>query len=145
MLLTSPFLPASLSQPWPADDRIEVEDDRSFWHRGRVDGVVKIGGKRVSPRAVEARLLEQPGVLDAAVVVAEGHDDEQPRLKALVVAPDVEVEVLRQSLLQWFDPVALPRPLRRVAEIPREESGKIVRERLLALLDRTDGEPEASA
>ncbi|MCA9663571.1 MAG: AMP-binding protein, partial [Myxococcales bacterium] len=49
LLLDSPFLPPTEARPYVAGDRIELlEDGRSFHLLGRSDGIIKIGGKRVS-------------------------------------------------------------------------------------------------
>jgi len=56
------------------------------------------------------------------------------RIAALVVAPQREVADLLHELRALMDPVFLPRPLRKVEALPRNETGKLPREALLALL-----------
>jgi hypothetical protein len=43
---------------------------------------------------------------------------------------------VRHGLLQWFDPVVVPRRIRVVPELPREANGKLTRARLVQLFDR---------
>ena len=43
---------------------------------------------------------------------------------------------VRHGLLQWFDPVVVPRKLKVVPRLPREANGKLMRSRLLALFER---------
>ena len=56
------------------------------------------------------------------------------RIAALVVAPTMDEHVILHALRQQLDPVFLPRPLRRVAALPRNETGKLPRNALEALL-----------
>jgi acyl-coenzyme A synthetase/AMP-(fatty) acid ligase len=56
------------------------------------------------------------------------------RIAALVVAPTLDESGLLAALRQAMDPVFLPRRLRFVARLPRNETGKVPREQLLALL-----------
>ncbi|TAM12673.1 MAG: AMP-ligase, partial [Rhodanobacter sp.] len=56
------------------------------------------------------------------------------RVAALVVAPTLDEAAILAALRDAIDPVFLPRPLRRVAALPRNETGKLPRAALLALL-----------
>jgi acyl-coenzyme A synthetase/AMP-(fatty) acid ligase/3-hydroxymyristoyl/3-hydroxydecanoyl-(acyl carrier protein) dehydratase len=150
LLLRSPFLPPEAAQPYPCEDRVELEpggagEDRSGFHlRGRLDGVVKIAGKRVALAEVEHRLLALPAVADAAVVATETPGARGHELVAAVVPRDPArdhaelVAELRRGLLAWFDPVVVPRRIRLVPALPREPSGKLTRRRLHALLGLQD-------
>jgi acyl-coenzyme A synthetase/AMP-(fatty) acid ligase len=57
------------------------------------------------------------------------------RIAALVVAPALDEAAILAMLRESIDPVFLPRPLKRVAGLPRSETGKLPRAALLALLD----------
>jgi acyl-coenzyme A synthetase/AMP-(fatty) acid ligase len=139
LLVDSPFLPPEGPRPWPTADRIEVvdhvADSPRFRHLGRIDGVVKIGGKRVALAEIERRLLEIPGVEDAAAWVVEVGGARGSETVAMVVAPGLSPEYLRAELRRWLDPVVIPRRLRLVDALPREQSGKLSRRRLLEALD----------
>ena len=56
------------------------------------------------------------------------------RIAALAVAPRLDEATILPALRQQLDPVFLPRPLRRVAALPRNETGKLPRGALAALL-----------
>jgi acyl-coenzyme A synthetase/AMP-(fatty) acid ligase len=56
------------------------------------------------------------------------------RVAALVVAPDLAPEAILAQLARSVDPAFIPRPLVRVAALPRNEVGKLPREKLLAAL-----------
>lgn len=144
LLLESPFLPPGAPRPYPGDDRVELADG-GFYLRGRLDGVVKIAGKRVAVAEVEHRLLALAAVADAAVVATESPGPRGHELVAAVVPRDPQREhagviaEVRQGLLQWFDPVVLPRRIRVVPALPREASGKLPRRKLLPLLGLESG------
>ena len=134
LLLDSPFLPPGTEMPLPCDDRIELLPDGRFRLLGRLDGVVKIGGKRVALAEVERHLLNTPGVRDAACLSETVDSGRGAELWAAVAAePGLTKEQLRNSLLQWLDPVALPRRIQFVDALPREENGKLQKARLRAL------------
>jgi len=82
-----------------------------------------------------ARLLAVPGVVDGVVLQLPAEGD-QPvgRIAALVVAPELDEATLLAALRREMDPVFLPRPLRRVQALPRNETGKLPRQALLELL-----------
>lgn len=137
LLVDSPFLPPEGPRPWPTADRIErvAPGVPNFRHLGRADGVVKIGGKRISLAEIERRLLDIPGVEDAAVWVVEVDGARGNETVALVVAPGLSPEHLRAELRRWLDPVVIPRRLRLVDALPREANGKLTRRRLLDAFD----------
>jgi len=133
MLLESPFLAADVERPYRAGDRIEVLRDGSFEHRGRADGVLKIGGVRVSLAEVEQRLLDIEGVEDAGVLGVEVGGARGHEIRAAVVAPTLDVSDIRRELRGWLAAVAMPRRLKQVDALPRTESGKLRRKDLEAL------------
>jgi acyl-CoA synthetase (AMP-forming)/AMP-acid ligase II len=146
MLLRSPFVINSgpsegsprgdLPDDWyRGADRIRVRDDGRFELLGRADGVVKIGGSRVAVAEIERLLRETPGVADAAVVSVDTPPPRRHELWAAIVAPTLSVAALRDALLRRVEPIALPRRFRIVGVLPREDNGKLVRARLLALFD----------
>ncbi|HEY7372185.1 MAG TPA: AMP-binding protein [Polyangia bacterium] len=135
MLLRSPFAATDASGWYRGADRIRARADGRFELLGRSDGVVKIGGSRVALAEVERELREGPGVADAAVVAVDTPSARRHELWAAVVAPGASVASLRAALLRRLEPIAVPRRFRIVAALPREESGKLVRARLLALFE----------
>jgi len=139
MLVDSPFLPPRAQRPYEARERIELCDG-GFVHRGRADDIVKVGGKRVSPAEVAAALCELPGVDDAAVAARPTEGSRGVELVALVVAPGRSAEGLRAALEPRFDPTVIPRVYRHVAQLPRDERGKISRE---AVIDTVAATPAA--
>ena len=106
-----------------------------YWHQGRVDDMLKVGGLWVSPAEIEEALSAHEAVADCAVV---GHYDQVGLLKpkAFVclrddVAPSDEV--LRQLLelcAKILDAHKRPRWLEFIDDLPRTATGKLQRFRL---------------
>jgi acyl-coenzyme A synthetase/AMP-(fatty) acid ligase len=61
------------------------------------------------------------------------------RLAALVVAPGCSAGQIRERFAASVDPAFVPRPLRIVDSLPRNELGKLPRERLLEMLREESG------
>jgi acyl-coenzyme A synthetase/AMP-(fatty) acid ligase len=116
----------------PIGDRIELFDDGRFRLLGRDADMIKIGGRRGSLSDIAARISTLRGVVDQVVFMPGGGETARPA--ALVVAPGRSAFELRQELAHLLDAVFVPRPLRIVDALPRNELGKLPRERLLALL-----------
>jgi acyl-coenzyme A synthetase/AMP-(fatty) acid ligase len=112
-------------------DCLEVVSEREFMLVGRPGDMVKIAGKRASLEALNAELLRIPGVRDGVFFLPESAADEQ-RVSALVVAPRLETATILRALRDRIDPAFLPRPLLIVDALPRNATGKLAREGLLA-------------
>lgn len=143
LVVTSPYVDGS--EPYVTGDAVELTGEQRFRHTGRVDSVVKVGGKRISTAAIEQSLLRLDGVRDAAVLALPSDDERGIRLVAAVVADAPWTpRSLRQELSQWWDLVVLPRDIRLVTAIPRGDGGKTQRKDLLAMFaDSTPGAGEA--
>jgi acyl-coenzyme A synthetase/AMP-(fatty) acid ligase len=108
---------------------------RRFTLLGRRADLLEIAGKRASLGDLTKRLLAVEGVEDAALLQLPPEPGQViSRLAALVVAPTLDEAQILQALRTEMDPVFLPRPLRKVAVLPRNETGKLPRDALLALL-----------
>ncbi len=118
--------------PAPArfSDRIDVLDGGRFALRGRASDVVNVAGKRASLAGLNAQLLAIPGVVDGAFFVPEDGGTGVRRLAAFVVAPGLTARRLLEELRRRVDPAFLPRPLRLVARLPRNATGKLTAEDL---------------
>jgi acyl-coenzyme A synthetase/AMP-(fatty) acid ligase len=110
-------------------DRFDLQDDRRFTLAGRSNDLIKVAGKRASLADLNAKLLAIDGVLDGVIFQPEPDG----RVAALVVAGISEREVLA-ALTRDLDEVFVPRPLRLVRALPRDEVGKLARAKLLAAL-----------
>lgn len=132
LLLDAPWLAPDAPRPHAGDDRVEVHDDGTFTHHGRLDDVVKIASKRVSIGAVTAAIQAHPQVADAAVIAASPPGRDRVVLHAFVVG-DADLADLRRHLRDRLDAVAIPR-LHAVDALPRSATGKLPRAAVEALL-----------
>jgi len=134
LLLASPLLEAGLEQPILCPDRIELRADGSFRHLGRSDGVIKVGGTRMSLAELELRVRELAGVSDVAALPADAGGARGQEVWLVVATGHGQaLPELRAHLLRYYDPVLLPRRVRFVDSLPREATGKLMRARLLEL------------
>lgn len=138
MEVDSPFLHPSMPRPFVSSDRVVVVDEMRFQHLGRADGVIKVGGTRVSLQEIEARLLAVPGVIDAHVWAVPVPGPRAYETRAVVAGRGADgaplgVDVIRRELLRWLEPVVLPRRIRVVDALPREANGKLRKDALDAL------------
>lgn len=115
-------------------DIIEIISDRKFVLKGRKTDLVNIAGKRESLDGLNAKLQGIEGVQDAAFIAPRKDDVGSYRLAALVVAPNLTKETILKELKKKIDAVFLPRPLRLVDSLPRNDTGKLPRDELLKLL-----------
>jgi 3-hydroxymyristoyl/3-hydroxydecanoyl-(acyl carrier protein) dehydratase len=139
LCVDSPFLPPDSQRPWPTADLAEPAPNGAFVHKGRADGVVKVGGRRVSLPHMQQWLARQPRIEDAAVtsVPTPGRG---VRILAAVVAPKLTESDLRERMLEAFPNSSLPRRILFLSALPRESSGKLQRRTLLARFGlRADG------
>ncbi|MEO6264961.1 MAG: AMP-binding protein [Luteimonas sp.] len=130
-LVLAPHLPA----PVALADLVEILDDGRFRLCGRQADLLEIAGKRASLGDLTRQLQAVPGVLDGVVFQLDASDASGVRrIAALAVAPDIDEAAILRALRRGIDPVFLPRPLKRVAALPRNDTGKLPRIALLRLL-----------
>ena len=125
---------AHLQAPVALADLVELLPEGRFALRGRHADLLEIAGKRASLGDLSRRLLAIPGVRDGVLVQLDPDAAGVRRLAAVVVAPGMDEAAVRQALRSSIDPVFLPRRLRVVDELPRNETGKLPRGSLLELL-----------
>jgi acyl-coenzyme A synthetase/AMP-(fatty) acid ligase len=123
-----------LATPMPLADIVELDDAGRFRLCGRQADLLEIAGKRASLGDLTRTLNAIPGVRDGVVFQLDACDAGVARIAALVVAPDLDERHILQALRRSIDPVFLPRRLRRVDALPRNETGKLPRAALLRLL-----------
>ena len=125
----------------PLGDFIEALPDGRFVLHGRHADLINIAGKRTSLAYLNRQLAGIPGVQDAAfylpdaALAAEAVAAVQ-RLVAFAVAPGLSGPELMAALRERIDPIFLPRPLVRLAALPRNATGKLTRDALGQLYRR---------
>jgi acetyl-CoA synthetase len=121
-----------------AGDGAKYDKDGNIWLLGRVDDVMNVSGHRMSTAEIESALVSHPRVAEAAVVGASDemtgqaivafvilrmdHDDEAEHLDG-----DALVKELRNHVAKEIGPIAKPRTIMVVSELPKTRSGKIMR------------------
>ncbi len=127
-----------------AGDGAKKDDDGDLWLLGRVDDVMNISGHRISTTEVESALVSNPKVAEAAVVGATDPTTGQgivafviPRGSAAAdeSAGEAFVTELRNHVAKEIGPIAKPRQILVVAELPKTRSGKIMRRLLRDVAD----------
>src|SRR5690606_18064834 len=91
---------------------------------------LNVAGKRASLADLTLKLLRINGVDDGVIFLLDTNEHGE-RPVALVVS-ELSESVILQKLAQSIDVTFLPRPLRRIAQLPRNETGKLTRAALLA-------------
>jgi acetyl-CoA synthetase len=116
-----------------AGDGAKKDEDGDLWLLGRVDDVMNVSGHRLSTTEIESALVSHPKVAEAAVVGASDPTTGQA-IAAFVIlrseagdgGPDV-VQELRNHVAKEIGPIAKPRQIMVVSELPKTRSGKIMR------------------
>jgi acyl-coenzyme A synthetase/AMP-(fatty) acid ligase len=135
-----------VNAPWFSEevvlqDVLEINGDGDFVVVGRNADMVEVAGKRASIADLTRRLMDVAGVSDGVFFQPDATDDSGVRrLAALVVAEGLTEKDVLERLGSAMDPVFLPRPLVLVSRLPRNEVGKLPRDRLLEALRRRDVE-----
>jgi acetyl-CoA synthetase len=117
-----------------AGDGAKLDDDGAIWLLGRVDDVMNVSGHRISTTEVESALVSHVAVAEAAVVGANDAMTGQA-IAAFVILrggiPNVGgeelIQELRNHVAKEIGPIAKPKQILVVAELPKTRSGKIMR------------------
>ncbi|MFF4404842.1 acetate--CoA ligase [Streptomyces sp. NPDC001262] len=117
-----------------AGDGAKKDDDGDIWLLGRVDDVMLVSGHNISTTEVESALVSHPKVAEAAVVGATDPQTTQAICAFVILrsgaAGDDEqslAEELRAHVAKQLGPIAKPKRILPVAELPKTRSGKIMR------------------
>ena len=115
-------------------DKYSVDQDGYYWHAGRSDDMLKVGGIWVSPVEVESCLLAHADVVECAVI---GHADLDGLVKPkafVVLGVDASRERVSERLVEHcaarMATYKRPRWIEVVVELPKTATGKVQRFRL---------------
>jgi acetyl-CoA synthetase len=112
---------------WDHGDLASLSSEGVWRIHGRSDDTIKVSGRRVGPAELEAALLKDPRIVEAAVI---GVPDPQrgQRVVAFVVAPDSQdsVDDLGRVAIDHVGRSFAPL-LHVVATLPKTKNGKIMR------------------
>ncbi|MFJ6486143.1 acetate--CoA ligase, partial [Streptomyces sp. NPDC091682] len=115
-----------------AGDGAKKDDDGDIWLLGRVDDVMLVSGHNISTTEVESALVSHPSVAEAAVVGANDETTGQAIVAFVILrgsASETEhlVADLRNHVGSTLGPIAKPKRILPVQELPKTRSGKIMR------------------
>jgi len=123
---------------WDHGDWARVDEDGYWYLLGRADDVLNVAGRRVGPAEIEGALNDHPDVTQA-VAVGTPDDTTGTAVVAYVVlredaTPDGDLrEALRAAVGETVGSPFRPREVRFVDDLPRTQSGKIVRRAVAAV------------
>jgi acetyl-CoA synthetase len=119
-----------------AGDGARKDKDGEIWLLGRVDDVMNVSGHRLSTAEIESALVSHPLTAEAAVVGAADETTGQAVVAFVIIkdsqranatSPDEVAQELRTHVAQQIGPIARPRQVFVVNELPKTRSGKIMR------------------
>ena len=130
-----------------AGDGAKWDPDGALWVLGRVDDVMNISGHRISTSEVESALVGHRAVAEAAVVGANDETTGQAIVAYVILRGNVDAEEDRQKLIdelraevsREISPIAKPRDITIVPELPKTRSGKIMRRLLKDMAEGREG------
>jgi len=117
-----------------AGDGAKKDEDGDLWLLGRVDDVMNVSGHRISTTEVESALVSHEKVAEAAVVGATDPTTGQAVVAFVIlrgqpqdIDGDAIAKELRDHVAKEIGPIAKPRQILVVPELPKTRSGKIMR------------------
>ncbi|QKW39897.1 acetate--CoA ligase [Actinomadura sp. NAK00032] len=118
-----------------AGDGAKRDEDGDMWLLGRVDDVMLVSGHNISTTEVESALVAHPKVAESAVVGATDPVTGQAIVAFVIPRGDAGGDVegedflreLREHVSKTLGPIAKPRQIMIVPELPKTRSGKIMR------------------
>jgi acetyl-CoA synthetase len=115
-----------------AGDGARYDEDGDIWFLGRVDDVMNVSGHRLSTAEIESALVSHEAVAEAAVVGAQDETSGQAVVAFVILRGGVEetegtVEELRGHVGREIGPIAKPKRIHIVDDLPKTRSGKIMR------------------
>ena len=129
--------------PYMTGDAAVQAEDGYFRILGRIDDVINVSGHRLGTKEIESAALVVPEVAESAVVpVAHEIKGKEPDLYVSLkpgIEPSDELAArISKSIIDEIGPIAKPRKVWIVSDMPKTRSGKIMRRVLGALSNKTD-------
>src|SRR5581483_10213464 len=110
---------------WYHGDWASVDEDGCWFLHGRADESMNVAGRKVGPAEVEEAMMQHPGVAEAAVI---GVPD--PLKGEAIVGFAVATaapEDIAATVVKELGPTLRPREIILLSELPKTQSGKILR------------------
>jgi acetyl-CoA synthetase len=114
---------------WYHGDWASVDEDGHWFLHGRADESMNVAGRKVGPAEVEEAMMQHPGVAEAAVIGVPDELKGEAIVGYAVPKPGTTLEgaAVVRTVVEVLGPTFRPREIVVVAELPKTQSGKIVR------------------
>jgi acetyl-CoA synthetase len=114
---------------WYHGDWASVDEDGHWFLHGRADESMNVAGRKVGPAEVEEAILRHAGVAESAVIGVPDEIKGEAIVGYAVAKRGVELDAaaIAATVVEFLGPTFRPREIRIVAELPKTQSGKIVR------------------
>jgi acetyl-CoA synthetase len=129
--------------PYMTGDAAVEAPDGYYRILGRIDDVINVSGHRLGTKELESAALVVPEVAESAVVPVKDDikgvtPDMYVALKPGFEASDAIAKKVIDALVSEIGPIAKPRKVWIVPDMPKTRSGKIMRRVLAAISNKTD-------
>jgi acetyl-CoA synthetase len=114
---------------WDHGDWASIDEDGHWFLHGRADESMNVAGRKVGPAEVEEAMMLHPGVAEAAVIGVPDEIKGEAIVGYAVSKPGAAVEpaAVSATVAEALGPAFRPREVVIVPELPKTQSGKIVR------------------
>jgi acetyl-CoA synthetase len=114
---------------WYHGDWASVDEDGHWFLHGRADESMNVAGRKVGPAEVEEAMMQHPGVAEAAVIGVPDELKGEAIVGYAVARPGTPVDgsAVCSTVADVMGAAFRPREVLIVAELPKTQSGKIVR------------------
>jgi acetyl-CoA synthetase len=114
---------------WDHGDWASVDADGHWFLHGRADESMNVAGRKVGPAEVEEAIMQHPGVAEAAVIGVPDELKGEAIVAYVVPAADASLDSsgVCATVVDQLGPTLRPREIIIVTELPKTQSGKIVR------------------
>ena len=125
-----------------AGDGARFDEDGYVWILGRIDDVINISGHRLSTIEIESALVSHPEVVEAGVCPVYDEQTGHAAVAFVVLkntsdADDAVRKNLSDHVRKQIGPIAKPKHIVFVPDVPKTRSGKIMRRLLTQLFEGT--------
>jgi acetyl-CoA synthetase len=114
---------------WYHGDWASVDEDGYWFIYGRADESMNVAGRKIGPAEVEEAMMQHPGVAEAAVIGVPDELKGEAIVGFAVPKPGTALDAASVSaaVVEVLGPAFRPREILITRELPKTQSGKIVR------------------
>jgi acetyl-CoA synthetase len=114
---------------WYHGDWASVDEDGQWFLHGRADESMNVAGRKVGPAEVEEAMMRHEGVAEAAVIGVPDEEKGEAIVGFAVPKPGfaLDAAAICATVVDVMGPAFRPREIVVTPELPKTQSGKIVR------------------